>query len=65
MPSSLFSGDIMSDASQCNLAGKTNHTGGAIAIKNPYGGIPQNLVTNLIGFSILLVVSARISHRCT
>ncbi len=41
---------------QCALYNRNNKSG-PIEIKNPYGGIPQNLLTNVIGLSILILVS--------
>jgi hypothetical protein len=42
-------------SNQCNLHNKNNHTS-PIYIENPYGGIPQNLLTNTIGLIILLLI---------
>jgi hypothetical protein len=47
----------MSDAdSKCNLYHKndTGQNSSIFHIQNPYGGIPQNLLTNLIGVGILV-----------
>ena len=40
------------NTSQCGLYNKNNHSS-PIYIKNSYGGIPQNLLTNTIGFVFL------------
>ena len=43
------------DDSKCNLYHKTDKGNSSlIHFQNPYGGIPQNLLTNLIGVAILL-----------
>ena len=42
------------DDSKCNLYHKSDKNSSWIQIQNPYGGIPQNLLTNLIGIGILL-----------
>lgn len=42
--------------SRCNLQNKNNHSSGPLHISNPYGGIPQNLITNSVGLVILLIV---------
>ena len=47
-----FSAD---DDSKCNLYHKNDKGNSSlINFQNPYGGIPQNLLTNLIGVGILL-----------
>jgi len=45
-----------SDDARCNLYHKNTSDPNYFHIANPYGGIPQNLVTNLIGLGILLVL---------
>lgn len=48
---------MSSDESKCNLYHKTDQGNSSIFhIQNPYGGIPQNLLTNLIGVGILLAL---------
>lgn len=41
---------------QCHLYHKNNGSSGVIKLANSYGGIPQNLITNVIGLTILIVV---------
>ena len=43
------------DPARCNLYNKTDHGENPYHISNTYGGIPVNLLTNLIGLSLLIV----------
>lgn len=49
---------MATDDTKCNLYHKTDQGGNSsiFHIQNPYGGIPQNLLTNLIGVGILLAL---------
>ena len=44
------------DATKCNLYNKNNQSTNPYHIQNAYGGIPQNLLTNVIVLSILLIL---------
>lgn len=41
---------------KCNLYNKNNQSTNPYHLQNSYGGIPQNLLTNLIVLAILLLL---------
>ena len=53
---SFFGNGSLPDDDKCALYNKNKSSENYLHLQNPYGGIPQNLATNLIGTLVLVIL---------